>query len=146
MQVCGILASKRVDEIQNNVFKIPSRINSTWGGSLVDMVRATKIMEIIQEDDLCNNATQMGAYLQNQLADIAKDHSIMSNVRGRGLLTSFDFPTKSIRDNFLKLGLEQNVMFLGCAEHTIRFRPALIIDQKNIDIGLTILRDIVSNL
>src|SRR5476651_1428924 len=131
MQVCGILASNRVDEIQNNVFKVPSRINSTWGGSLVDMVRATKIMEIIQEDNLCENAAQMGTYLQNQLAAIAKDYTIMSNVRGRGLMTSFDFPTKAIRDKFLKFGLEQNVMFLGCAEHTIRFRPALIIDQKN---------------
>jgi len=146
MQVCGILASKRVDEIQNNVFKIPSRINSTWGGSLVDMVRATKILEIIREDNLCENAAKMGTYLQSQLTDIAKDHAVMSNVRGLGLLTSFDFPTKAIRDKFLKLGLEQNVMFLGCAEHTIRFRPALIIDQKNIDNGLDILRDIVGNL
>jgi L-lysine 6-transaminase len=146
MQVCGILASKRVDEVQNNVFKVPSRINSTWGGSLVDMVRATKILEIIQEDDLCENAAQMGTYLQNQLADIAKGHPAMSNVRGRGLMTSFDFPTKVMRDKFLQLGLEQNVMFLGCAEHTIRFRPALIIDKKNIDNGLTILRDIVGNL
>ena len=146
MQVCGILASRRVDEIQNNVFKIPSRINSTWGGSLVDMVRATKIMEIIREDDLCENAAQMGTYLQDQLAGIAKDYPVMSNIRGRGLLASFDFPTKTIRDNFLKLGLEQNVMFLGCAERTIRFRPALIIDQKNIDNGLNVLSDIVVNL
>jgi L-lysine 6-transaminase len=146
MQVCGILASKRVDEVQNNVFKIPSRINSTWGGSLVDMVRATKIMEIIQEDNLCGNAAKMGTYLQSQLADIAKDRPVMSNVRGLGLMASFDFPTKAIRDKFLKLGLEQNVMFLGCAERTIRFRPALIIDQKNIDNGLAILRDIVGNL
>jgi L-lysine 6-transaminase len=50
MQVCGILAGKRLDEIEGNVFKVSSRINSTWGGNLVDMVRSSKIMEIIEED------------------------------------------------------------------------------------------------
>ena len=60
MQVCGILAGKRVDEIENNVFHVSSRINSTWGGSLVDMVRSSKIMEIIEEDNLCDNAAENG--------------------------------------------------------------------------------------
>ncbi|MFI5140120.1 MAG: L-lysine 6-transaminase, partial [Sphingobacteriales bacterium] len=113
MQVCGILASKRVDEVENNVFKISSRINSTWGGSLVDMVRSSKIMEIIEEDNLCDNAAVVGEYLQNQLISIAEKHPVISNVRGKGLLTAFDFPDKTIRDKFIKLGLEKNVMFLG---------------------------------
>jgi L-lysine 6-transaminase len=146
MQVCGILASNRVDEVENNVFKVPSRINSTWGGSLVDMVRSSKIMEIIEEDDLCNNAAVMGEYLQNQLIGIAERHAIISNIRGRGLLTAFDFPDKRIRDKFIKSGMSQNVMFLGCGDHSIRFRPALIIDKKHIDDGLTILENITANM
>src|SRR6202012_1570893 len=98
-----ILAGKKVDEIENNVFEVPSRINSTWGGSLVDMVRSSKIMEIIEEDSLCDNAAKMGDYLQNQLADIASRHTVISNIRGRGLLTAFDFPDKKMRDNFINL-------------------------------------------
>src|SRR6185503_2465078 len=146
MQVCGILASRRVDDIENNVFNVPSRINSTWGGSLVDMVRASKIMEIIEEDQLCDNAAKAGDYLQEQLAGIAEKHPIISNVRGRGLLTAFDFPDKNTRDNFIRLGMEQNVMFLGCGDRTIRFRPALIIDEKHIDEGMAILENISSKL
>lgn len=146
MQVCGILASNRVDEVENNVFKVSSRINSTWGGSLVDMVRSSKIMEIIQEDNLCDNAAHMGEYLQNRLAEIAAKHPVMSNIRGKGLLTAFDFPDKATRDKFINSGLEHNVMFLGCGEHSIRFRPALIIEQKHIDEGLVILQKIVKNL
>jgi L-lysine 6-transaminase len=146
MQVCGILAGKKVDEVENNVFKVSSRINSTWGGSLVDMVRSSKILEIIREDDLCNNAATVGQYLQNQLANIAKTRPMISNVRGRGLLTAFDFPGKIDRDKFIKMGLAENVMFLGCGERTIRFRPALIIEKKHIDDGLTILEKILSNL
>src|ERR1700753_821402 len=70
MQVCGILAGKKVDEIEDNVFHVSSRINSTWGGSLVDMVRSSKIMSIIDEDNLCNNAAVTGEYLQNGLIKI----------------------------------------------------------------------------
>jgi L-lysine 6-transaminase len=146
MQVCGILAGKKVDEIENNVFNVSSRINSTWGGSLVDMVRASKIMKIIKEDNLCENAAEMGGYLQNQISEISQRHPIIGNVRGKGLLTAFDFPDKARRDKFIDLGLAQNVMFLGCGEQSIRFRPALIINRKNIDDGLQILENISATL
>ena len=142
MQVCGILAGRRVDEVENNVFKVSSRINSTWGGSLVDMVRSSKIMEIIAEDNLCDNAAQMGEYLQNQLLDISSRVPIITNVRGKGLLTAFDFPDKTTRDKFVKIGMDNNVMFLGCGNKSIRFRPALIIQKNHIDEGLSILEKI----
>lgn len=146
MQVCGILAGKRVDEIEDNVFRVSSRINSTWGGSLVDMVRSSKIMEVIEEDNLCENAAQMGEYLQNQLTEIAKRTAIISNIRGKGLLTAFDFPDKNRRDAFIKQGLEHNIMFLGCGDKTIRFRPALIIEKEHIDHGLDVLEKISHSL
>ncbi|MEO6150184.1 MAG: L-lysine 6-transaminase [Mucilaginibacter sp.] len=144
MQVCGILAGPRIDEVENNVFKIPSRINSTWGGSLVDMVRSTKILEIIKEDELCNNAATMGDYLQSELAIIAEKVPVISNIRGKGLLTAFDFPDKKTRDKFIDKGMEHNVMYLGCGEKSVRFRPALIIEKKHIDEGLAILETISS--
>jgi L-lysine 6-transaminase len=146
MQVCGILAGKKVDEIENNVFHVSSRINSTWGGSLVDMVRSSKIMEIIEEDNLCDNAAVVGEYLQNELSKIAERNSIISNVRGKGLLTAFDFPDKNRREKFIKEGMERNVMFLGCGNKTIRFRPALIMDKDHIDEGLTVLEKILGIL
>ncbi|MDB5148323.1 MAG: L-lysine 6-transaminase, partial [Mucilaginibacter sp.] len=142
MQVCGILASRRIDEVEDNVFKVSSRINSTWGGSLVDMVRSSKIMEIIHEDNLCDNAAAMGEYLQNGLSEVAERHPVVSNVRGKGLLTAFDFPDKTIRDNFIKRGFENNIMYLGCGERSVRFRPALIIEKSHIDIGLEMLEQI----
>ena len=144
MQVCGILAGRRIDEVEDNVFKVSSRINSTWAGSLVDMVRSSKIMEIIEEDNLCNNAALMGEYLQNGLSEIAERHPVISNVRGKGLLTAFDFPDKTIRDNFIKKGFENNIMYLGCGERSVRFRPALIIEKSHIDTGLEMLEQLSS--
>lgn len=143
MQVCGILAGKRVDEVEHNVFNVPSRINSTWGGSLVDMVRATRILEIIDEDKLCDNARDTGNYLQAELKKLAEKYDIISNVRGIGLLTAFDLPDKETRDSFIRNGLQHNTMFLGCGTHTIRFRPALIMDKQHIDEGLATMKNIL---
>ena len=146
MQICGILVGNKVDEIENNVFNVPSRINSTWGGNLVDMVRATQILNIVHEDNLCDNAANVGTYLQQNLAQLAKKFDKMSNVRGRGLLTAFDFPSKEMRNEFVQKGIAHNVMFLGCGNQTIRFRPALCIEKQHIDLGMEVMEKILPTL
>lgn len=146
MQVCGILVGKKVDEIETNVFRVPSRINSTWGGNLVDMVRSTQILNILQEDQLCQNATDVGNYLQQQLTQLATKHDKMSNVRGKGLLCAFDFPNKDMRNAFVQKGMDHNVMFLGCGNQTIRFRPALCIEKQHIDMGVEVMEKILPTL
>lgn len=146
MQICGVLAGRKVDEIETNVFNVPSRINSTWGGNLVDMVRSSKILEIIEEDNLLDKAADTGAYLHQELLNIASKSSLISNVRGRGLMCAFDFPDKEKRDQFVQKGMEKNVMFLGCGNQSIRFRPALIIEKANIDEGLNVMTEILKTL
>jgi L-lysine 6-transaminase len=146
MQVCGILVGRKVDEIDTNVFRVPSRINSTWGGNLVDMVRSSRILEIIEEDKLLDNAAAMGTYLQDRLMEIAKKNDKISNVRGKGLITAFDFPTKEMRNEFVNKGMEHQVMFLGCGDKTIRFRPALIIEKQHIDTGMEVLEKVIGGL
>ncbi len=146
MQVCGILVGNKVDEIESNVFKVSSRINSTWGGSLVDMVRSTRILEIIEEDNLLSNAGTCGNYLQERLVEISNKNAKIRNVRGLGLITAFDFPSKDMRDQFISKGMEENVMFLGCGEKTIRFRPALIIEKNHIDTGIEVIEKIIPSL
>ena len=146
MQVCGILVGNKVDEVENNVFRVPSRINSTWGGNLVDMVRSTQILQIIEEDKLCDHAAQIGGYLKENLEGLAKKYDKVSNVRGKGLLCAFDFPNGEMRNAFIQKGMENNVMFLGCGPQTVRFRPALIIEKNHIDQGLEVMHKILADL
>ncbi|KIO77905.1 L-lysine 6-aminotransferase [Pedobacter lusitanus] len=146
MQVCGILVGNKVDQVENNVFHVPSRINSTWGGNLVDMVRSTQILQIIQEDNLCDHAAAIGGYLKENLEDLAKKYDKVSNVRGKGLLCAFDFPSGEMRNAFIRKGMEHNVMFLGCGPQTVRFRPALIIEKKHIDQGVEVMHKILADL
>lgn len=146
MQVCGILVGDKVDQIENNVFNVPSRINSTWGGNLVDMVRATQILQIVHDDKLCEHAASVGTYLKEQLEILAAKYDKISNVRGKGLLCAFDLPDAAMRNNFIKKGLDQNVMFLGCGPQTIRFRPALVMEKNHIDEGVEVMNRVLADL
>lgn len=139
-QVCGIMVGSLVDEVDNHVFKESSRINSTWGGNLIDMVRATKYFEIIEEERLVENAAKMGDYLQKRLHELGDNYpEIISNIRGKGLMCAFDLPDSKTRD-MVKDTVYKNLMIvLPCGEKSIRFRPALNINRDEIDRGIEIL-------
>lgn len=136
MQTCGILAGKRVDEVKDNVFHTSSRINSTWGGNLVDMVRMTKYLEIIDEEDLVSNAKNQGNYLLNQLHNLKK--SQLSNIRGRGLFVAFDVHSEE-RQNILEKLMNNGLILLACGKSSIRFRPPLNVSKDEIDEALKII-------
>jgi L-lysine 6-transaminase len=137
-QVCGIIVGPRVDEVHDNVFTVSSRINSTWGGNLVDMVRSQRYLEIIVEDDLLRNAASMGHTLVEGLAQIAKGSDLISNVRGRGMMIAFDLPNPEARDVFRGLLLQNGLVALKCGVRSIRFRPMLDLDAPSVEEGLAI--------
>jgi L-lysine 6-transaminase len=142
MQVCGFLANKRVDEVKENVFTVPSRINSTWGGNLVDMVRAQRYLEIIEEENLVENARVMGGHLLSGMTQLQQEFPrIVSNARGRGLYAAFDVPTPDMRTTVRQKCLKRGLILLPSGERSIRFRPALTVTQEEIDAGLQIIRD-----
>jgi L-lysine 6-transaminase len=138
-QVCGILASKRVDDIETNCFHVSSRINSTWGGNLVDMVRFGRILDVIEEENLVDNAAKVGNYLQTRLEALADHHEYFTNPRGKGLFCAIDLPDGHSRDAVIKECVNNGLMILACGPNTVRFRPPLIITQEHIDEGLDIL-------
>lgn len=124
MQVCGILSGERVREVKNNVFEEKSRINSTWGGNLVDFVRAQKYLEIIREDNLVENARVVGEHLLFRLKSLG-----LENARGAGLMCAFDMPTTQERDAFVKRCFANRLFLLGCGERSVRVRPSLTFDH-----------------
>jgi len=139
-QICGIMVGSRVDEVKDNVFNVVSRLNSTWGGNLVDMVRCQKYLEVIAEENLIKNAEVQGKRLLNGLEEIEKKypHKI-SNARGRGLMCAFDLPTPKERDELQSKLYANDLLVLTCGATTIRFRPPLTISSEEIDEAIGIL-------
>ena len=139
-QVCGIMVNDKVDEVEDNVFKVSSRLNSTWGGNLVDMVRCHKYLEIIKEENLIKNAETQGKHLLNGLEELSQRYpDKIFNARGKGLMCAFDLPTPEKRDELKNKMYSNGMVILGCGKSTIRFRPPLIITSEEIDKALEII-------
>ena len=124
--VCGIIAGTRVDEVENNVFVESSRINSTFGGNLVDMVRCTRILEIIEEEKLVDHTARVGKVMLDGLESIAAEaNEVVSNVRGKGLMVAFDLPDQGTRDTMLDTMFNNGLLALKSGDQSIRFRGML---------------------
>ncbi|MGO1971864.1 MAG: L-lysine 6-transaminase [Propionibacteriaceae bacterium] len=147
-QVGGIMAGGRVDEVADNVFAVSGRINSTWGGGLVDMVRSRRVLEIIEREDLISSAKARGEQLLTGLQEVATEHdAVMTQVRGRGLFVAFDLPDTKTRDAVLvDLRDSEHLIGLPSGTNAIRFRPALSVSDAEIDEAVTAVRNAVSRI
>ena len=132
LQVCGIMAGGRVDEVPDNVFAVPSRINSTWGGNLTDMVRSRRNLEVVERDGLVERAGVLGKRLLDDLRAVPG----ISAVRGRGLFVAFDLPSPEERAAVLARLHAEHVLVLGGGERSIRLRPALTIGEDELDLAV----------
>ena len=137
-QVCGVMAGRRVDEVADNVFAVASRLNSTWGGNLADMVRARRILEVIEADDLFGRAAEQGRYLRARLDELADDFpAAVLDPRGRGLMCAFSLPTTAERDELIRGLWQRRVIVLPAGTDGVRFRPALTVSRADIDAAIT---------
>jgi L-lysine 6-transaminase len=136
-QVGGIMANyDKFSIIKENVFgndpACKSRLNSTWGGNPVDMVRAARFLTIIQEENLLENAQKVGAILLNGIQDLCRRFSnFITNPRGRGLIIGFD----AVSEKYDKLALwsafkDEKLLCLVCGQKTVRLRPHLDLTQE----------------
>ena len=147
MQICGIMVSDRVDEVEDNVFHKSSRINSTWGGNLVDMVRSQRFLEIIAEENLVENSKIVGDYLLHNLHEIQIQFpELVSQARGLGLMCSFNLPTTEQRNKLLDELYANKVLMLGCGPKSVRFRPPLNVKTEDIDEVITVIKKVLSNM
>lgn len=137
-QICGFAASDRIDDV-DNVFRVPSRISSTFEGNIVDMVRSTRVLEVIEEEGLLEHAASEGEWLLGQLRQLEERHESVSQARGLGLMAAFDLPDSETRNKVIERCMERGMIILGCGQLSIRFRPSLDVRRSELQAALTIL-------
>ena len=146
-QVCGIMVSDRIDDVEAHCFRKSSRINSTWGANLTDMVRSTKILEVMKEENVLSQVNESGKYLLNQLSTLQLEFpTLIEHARGLGLMCAFDFKEAAVRNQFVKECYKNKLIQLGCGSRSVRFRTSMIITQNEIDSGLKIIRNVLSSI
>ncbi|HEY6952493.1 MAG TPA: L-lysine 6-transaminase [Bacteroidota bacterium] len=146
-QVCGFMSTTRIDDVLENVFHKSSRINSTFGGNLIDMVRFTKILEIIEEESLVENASVVGDYLLGRLKGLESEFPrLVDNARGRGLFCAMDLATAQERDQLKTKAYEEGLILIGCGDRSIRFRPPLNMSKDEVNDGISIIRKAIEEI
>ncbi|MDX1888527.1 L-lysine 6-transaminase [Mycolicibacterium sp. 050158] len=146
-QVCGVMAGRRVDDVADNVFAVSSRINSTWGGNLTDMVRSRRILETIEGEQLLSHAANLGRHLLSRLQDLATEFpGQVRDPRGRGLMCAFSMPTASQRDELIEALWARRVIMLASGSDSVRFRPALTASRTEIDAAVDAVRSVLATL
>jgi len=104
-------------------------------------VRFTIYLEIIEQENLVNRASESGKYLLEQLMKLQNDYpELVSNSRGKGLFCAFDLPSSKSRDELASVLMDNKVIVLGSGERSIRFRPHLNIKIEEIDLGISAIR------
>ena len=120
---------------------VPGKHASTFGGNALACAAAVAVIEAIEEENLLENAIQLGQYTKDKLDQLKQKHSIIDHVRGVGLMIGLQLntPGAEIVDKCLQNGLRIN-----CTQGTVlRFMPPMIVNKSRIDQAIGILDNVL---
>ncbi len=123
------------------------RISSTWGeGNAISTAMGYKIIETIQKENLLENAKRMGDYFLDGLRSLQTRHKFLFDARGLGLMDAISVTTDRTRNRIIHRAFQKGLLVLGAGFESIRFLPPLDITQREIDMALNILDDVLKTL
>jgi acetylornithine/N-succinyldiaminopimelate aminotransferase len=123
---------------------VPGKHASTFGGNALVCAAAIAVIEAIEEENLLENANQLGPYTMDKLEQLKQKHSIIDSVRGVGLMIGVQLksPGTEIVNKCLENGLRIN-----CTQGTVlRFMPPMIADRNMIDQAVDILDGVLNGI
>jgi 4-aminobutyrate aminotransferase len=132
---------------------VPGSHASTFGGNPVSCRAALTTIELL-EGGLIENAARQGDYILGKLKEFQKRFHLIGDVRGKGLMIGIEFvkdpltKEKAIeeRSEVIQACFKKGLLILGCGENVIRLIPPLMITQREADLALTILEDVLEEV
>ena len=131
---------------------VPGSHASTFGGNPVCIAAALATLDVIEQERLLENATEVGNYMMKRMADWPSKHKLVGDVRGRGLMIGVelvkDKETKEFaseeRDRVVELAFGRGVLFLGCGPSTVRISPGLVVSRDEAEAAVEALEESIS--
>jgi len=127
----------------------PAAQGTTFGGNPLACRAGLATLKIIEEENLLANALEMGDYIQNRLRSIQSELPIIGDVRGKGLMVAAELvnadgspATEIIKDIIKEMG-DHGIVLTKCGASAIRFAPPLIIQQDQVERGISIIIDVL---
>lgn len=124
---------------------------NTFGGNPLACSAALATIDLIEKEYL-QNATEVGNYTLDALAELMARHPSIGDVRGIGLMIGIEFvldreskaPAVDLRDEIVNLAFERGLLTLGCGQSTIRFSPPLSTTISEVNDALVIFEEAIT--
>lgn len=131
---------------------VPGSHASTFGGNPVCIAAALATIDVIEDEKLMRNSTEVGDYMLKKMENWPAKHTIVGDVRGRGLMIGVEIVkdqqskeyAAAQRDRIIELAFERGVLFLGCGPSTIRIAPPLIVTKEQADVAMEVLEESIA--
>ena len=135
------MGGPRLDEVKDNAFRLPSRLNSTWGGNFTDMVRSTHLMRIIEQENLVENAAKVGALFPGSAARVAERFNRSSaGLAAGGCCWRSICPIAKTREEMWKGLFDLGVLTLRSGENRFVFGRRSISRRAVVDEAMELIR------
>ncbi len=123
----------------------PGEHGTTFGGNPLACAAGYAVTKYIIEKDVAGNAGKMGQYLVTQLKNLKKQHPVITDVRGAGLLIGVEF-NQDIAETVMYACLERGLVINFLKANLLRVIPPLIITRTDIDEGVKIVDEALVSL
>jgi len=120
---------------------VPGNHASTFGGNPLGMAAGIAVMSSLLQDGVLENCNEVGSYFLKKLEELKKKHSIINEVRGKGLIIGVELSIPG--ENIVKEVMEKGVLINCTNGNILRFVPPLIIDKKDVDCVIDILDEVI---
>lgn len=121
----------------------PGAHASTFGGNPVACVAALETIALLEEE-LIENAAQVGEHLLRRLRELKSRRSQqIVDVRGLGLMIGMELTSTKQRDEVIQACFQRGLLLLGCGTSTVRFCPALVVNEEQCDVAVGIVEEVL---
>ncbi len=131
---------------------IPGSHASTFGGNPVCIAAALATLDVIDNENLLRNATDVGNHMLQRMASWPKKHKLVGDVRGRGLMIGVELVkdkhtmeyAAAERDRVVELAFERGILLLGCGPSTVRICPPLVVTKEEADVAVGVIEECIA--
>ncbi len=132
----------------------PGAHENTLGGNPVLASVALTVLDVIEEERLMENAERVGSHMMGRLRDMASEHEVVGDVRGKGLMIGVEFvrdretrePAPRVKSEVIRRAFKRGLILLGAGRSSLRLAPPLVITEEEADVGLDILEEVIGEV
>ena len=128
---------------------------NTFGGNPVSSAAGMAVLDVIEEENLQENALIVGAYLKKGIKSLSSKYDLIGDVRGKGLFLAVEMIKDSSRtpatkaasnvvQELKKCGILTNT--IGPDENILKLRPPMVFSRENADFFLQQLKKVLNNI